>query len=242
VAEISEGILPREFTSPEELKGASRSVWPTPQHRDGDPRRGAVVNPETAAERFAQGKRNLTDAVALWPTPDAGVFNLSETPEQWEVRRLKMLAKGYNGNGGQPRLPVAVKMEECWATPTAQDGKNDTLPPSQLERDSIPGQLLRMELWPTATAKDADHSRRATARKEHWTSESGTTLTDATIIASGTWDGQPIPRGTSSGRLNPRWVAQLMGYPPTWAVLSGPLARVSRSTGGKNPGSSRRSK
>ncbi|WP_220185048.1 hypothetical protein, partial [Thermoactinomyces daqus] len=30
-----------------------------------------------------------------------------------------------------------------WPTPTAQDGKNATLPPSQKERDSVPGALIR---------------------------------------------------------------------------------------------------
>ena len=28
-------------------------------------------------------------------------------------------------------------------TPTAQDAKNSTLPPSQMDRDSLPGHLLR---------------------------------------------------------------------------------------------------
>jgi hypothetical protein len=30
-----------------------------------------------------------------------------------------------------------------WPTPTAQDAKNSTLPPSQKDRDSIPGELLK---------------------------------------------------------------------------------------------------
>ena len=39
--------------------------------------------------------------------------------------------------------PVVPKCGVLWPTPTAQDGKNSTLPPSQLERDSIIGALLK---------------------------------------------------------------------------------------------------
>jgi len=41
--------------------------------------------------------------------------------------------------GGMP-LGMAARM---WPTPTAQDAKNSTLPPSQKDRDSIPGELLK---------------------------------------------------------------------------------------------------
>jgi hypothetical protein len=30
-----------------------------------------------------------------------------------------------------------------WPTPAAQDGKNSTLPPSQRDRDSVPGAMIR---------------------------------------------------------------------------------------------------
>jgi hypothetical protein len=45
----------------------------------------------------------------------------------------------YAGNGGKRPKYSDVKLP----TPTAQDGKNFTLPPFQKERDSIPGYLLR---------------------------------------------------------------------------------------------------
>jgi hypothetical protein len=44
--------------------------------------------------------------------------------------------------------------------------------------------------WPTPVTSDHMGSRRATAAKEHWTSNPGTTLTDAARFASG-W---PTPR------------------------------------------------
>ena len=44
------------------------SSWPTPTARLGDPKRG-MPTPEHAAKRYATGRRNLDDAVRLWPTP-----------------------------------------------------------------------------------------------------------------------------------------------------------------------------
>lgn len=42
--------------------------------------------------------------------------------------------------GGKPALASIAAM---FPTPTAQDAKNSTLPPSQRERDSLPGHLIR---------------------------------------------------------------------------------------------------
>src|SRR5690606_7463573 len=58
-----------------------------------------------------------------WPTPHANCHT----------------GAGTHGDGG-PNLQTAVKM---WPTPAAQDGKNATLPPSQKNRDTIPGAVIR---------------------------------------------------------------------------------------------------
>jgi hypothetical protein len=51
----------------------------------------------------------------LWPTPDAGAFNLSEDIENWKARRERLLEKHQNGNGmGTPlAVAVAVRLDEC---------------------------------------------------------------------------------------------------------------------------------
>ncbi|MBU2701131.1 DNA (cytosine-5)-methyltransferase 1 [Sporomusaceae bacterium BoRhaA] len=41
-----------------------------------------------------------------------------------------------------------------WPTPAAQDGKNSSFPPSQLNRDTLPGAIMRN--WPTPRANDAE--------------------------------------------------------------------------------------
>lgn len=51
-----------------DLRTAAASLLPTPQARDGDSS-GRTMSASTAAKRYAQGKRNLDDAIALLPTP-----------------------------------------------------------------------------------------------------------------------------------------------------------------------------
>lgn len=48
---------------------ARRESWPTPGARLGDEKRG-LPTAEHAEKRFAEGRRNLDDAVAMWPTPN----------------------------------------------------------------------------------------------------------------------------------------------------------------------------
>jgi hypothetical protein len=47
--------------------------------------------------------------------------------------------KGLSKTSGDS-LATYVKM---WPTPTLQDAKNSTLPPSQMDRDHLPGALMR---------------------------------------------------------------------------------------------------
>ncbi len=46
-------------------------------------------------------------------------------------------------SGKQVSLEVAVHLQKMWPTPAAQDAKNATLPPSQQDRDTVPGALMR---------------------------------------------------------------------------------------------------
>jgi hypothetical protein len=71
--------------------------WPTPTARLGDPKRG-LPKPHHATKRMRSGKRNLDDAVALWPTPAARDYRYPN-------------AKPYGGRGGGSKgeqLPNAV--------------------------------------------------------------------------------------------------------------------------------------
>lgn len=94
-------------------------MWPTPQAHDshgGDAKR-------VGRHGTKHGGRDLADYVQLWPTPHAQ----SHT------------GIGEHGNGG-PNIQTAVAL---WSTPAAQDAKNATLPPSQPEHDTLPGDMIR---------------------------------------------------------------------------------------------------
>ena len=76
---------------------------------------------------YHNGKKvqvDLANAVKRWPTPRE---QSSTGPSETATRQ-----------GGQDLQTAAL-----WATPAAQDAKNATLPASQEERDTLPGDLLR---------------------------------------------------------------------------------------------------
>lgn len=101
----------------------SAVLWPTPQARDyrcGDDPEG----PRATRKREQGWTPGLNDAVKLWPTPKGSIRG--DCPSERERRT--------------PDLQAAVKM---WPTPAAQDAKNASLPPSQAERDTIPGAIMR---------------------------------------------------------------------------------------------------
>lgn len=118
------------------------------------------------------------------------------------------------GTSERPTAGTGCSSSHDWPTPTVQDAANNG-GPSQHERNSLP--LNALVQWPTPTAQDSAQSGAAgysTASGRH----SGTTLTDATVGPRG-----PASRSTngkSRARLNHRWVAQLMGFPPEWCDVS----------------------
>lgn len=167
--ELSEGILPPEFDTVDELNSTARRLWPTPQTRDyRSP--DAPDSPRAIRKREQGWSTDLNDAAAMWQTPMTSDAN--------GVRE-------YDGKRGVGLNTQAAQ----WSTPTAQDGKNGSLPPSQVDRDTLPGDMIR--------------------------------------------DG-------SSGKLNPAWVSQLMGFPDGWLdIPDGPPVRANPNTRGKRRAPSR---
>jgi hypothetical protein len=91
--------------------------------------------------------------------------------------------------------------EKMWPTPAAQDHKNGTLPPSQAKRDTLPGEIIRRML-PTP------HSSCSTGAG-HQGRQGGMNL--QTVVA--------MENNQQSGRLNPLFVQEMMGYPIGWLDL-----------------------
>jgi DNA (cytosine-5)-methyltransferase 1 len=138
----------------------------------------------------SQGGRrsNLVDAadyLALLPTPTAGNPNDGEDLGSWEARRLRNLAKGYNGNGQGTPLAIAVQL---MPTPTARDWKGE----NQRRDETCPPGAVRA-LLPTPTAQDANSSGSAGYAKTA-TRNPGVTLTDALVRRLG-----PISQPSTGG-------------------------------------------
>ncbi|RNB56639.1 hypothetical protein EDM54_23760 [Brevibacillus borstelensis] len=102
---------------------------------------------------------NLNDAVKLWPTPRAndaekrGNIN-ADDPRNGLPGAVKLwpTPRASDGEHGGPNqrdskgnyaLSGAVHHTSLWPTPAAQDAKNATLPPSQIDRDTVPGAVMR---------------------------------------------------------------------------------------------------
>lgn len=101
--------------TPRASRGASDTetvaLLPTPVVADGD--RSSVT----------YGRGNPTLVGALLPTPSAGNFNASETPEQWEARRQRVKATARNGNGMGMPLGIAVQLLPTPAVADAMGGR-----------------------------------------------------------------------------------------------------------------------
>lgn len=81
-----------------------------------------------------------------------------------------------------------------WHTPTANDGKNSSMPPSQAARKQLVGQVMRQMMWTTPCASDS-------------------------TVSSGRGNHRSM-RTEIGGQLNPTWVEWLMGFPLGWTDLS----------------------
>lgn len=139
----------------------------------------------------------------LWPTPKAAIRG--DCPSERKRR--------------SPDLSAAVRMfptptaqdfkhRKMYPTPTAQDARNSTFPESQIERDSLVGELMR-ERYATPQARDY-----RTGQAKRWkNSERSRNLNDQIAAGENRME-------VGSGQLNPTWVEWLMGFPTGWTELS----------------------
>jgi hypothetical protein len=95
--------------------------------------------PENIEEWLMMSEHHTTENdCGFWATPTRSVAH----PEMHPTPRANDAEKrgAINPNESRNGLPSAVRK---YPTPSAQDAKNSTLPPSQIDRDSIPGALLK---------------------------------------------------------------------------------------------------
>ena len=119
---------------------------------------------------------------------------------------LKLRLSEHRTGGSVSRLlPTEPQL---WRTPTANDAKNSTLPPSQLKRDELTSQLMRT-LYPTPTTGaglcGGEHHNQTLKAKEQ---AGEITPEECRSMAAG-----------NGGQLNPDWVEAMMGFPVGWTAL-----------------------
>ncbi len=149
---------------------------------------------------------NLADTVRLWATPNTMDYLLQRSPEA--LKRQAATARKGRARPANLREQVCPETVRLWRTPTVNDAINSSLPPSQINRDSLTSQLMRT-MYPTPTTGAGlcggeHHSKRLKAK-----AESGEiTEEERRSMAAG-----------NGGQLNPDWVEWLMGFPVGWTSL-----------------------
>jgi hypothetical protein len=117
-------------------------VLPTPKAGDGERGRDkARARPDTKGRELATVVRDQ-----MLPTPNAGEAKQSGNVDNWRRRQLE-----HSTTGQDLQMPLAVAVK-LLPTPTTNDSKNASLPPSQAERDGLAGAMLRNDSIPTGAA------------------------------------------------------------------------------------------
>ena len=187
--------------------------WPTPTvvytREDWTPERIAARQAEVKAETLAKGKHhtgngfglNLAQAVRMWPTPNAS--SNDKTPCPTDARLAWEGKPRANGAKVQARLRDAAAF---WPTPRANDAeKRGNINPND-PRNGLPAAVLK---FPTPTRSMHKGSSAGAMTR----SSGASRLNDRLDFA--------VEQGNiKTGRLNPLWVAWLMGFPIEWASFA----------------------
>lgn len=211
-------VLGRSGRRTDETGCGSSEEWCTPRAVQ-TPDRPETIDARVAKQKaiYAQDKsrrwgktESLHSQVAReWPTPSAMNPQEGESLETWLARREQIKAEKKNGNGMATPLAMAVRLQD-WPRATAQDALgsgNRNLPGSNAHPGTsltdavLGGQAPRRPDCPTATSRDWKDGACA----------------DANVPTNGLL-GRAVLRtdGKRLGRLNPAWVASLMGFPDGW--------------------------
>ena len=179
----------------------------------------------------------LTDAVRMWPTPDAAVSNDGEQPETFQARREAVKAKHNNGNGMGTPLAMAVKM---WPSPVASEARQGFQDRTRGKKGTQESLTTAAVLWATPRASDGEKGgphmsfgaggTPLPTQAHQWYERS-----DQYFIRLGQWKIRHGLDGSSAVVLHPLFVQALMGFPAEWincalwATPSSPKSRPSRS-------------
>lgn len=185
----------------------SAQLYPTPSATSYGSNQGG------AAGRVGKKRESLEQMARAWPTPTAEVGTGYRTGNKRDIWRPNLQGAV---NGLEPQ-----RVEENWATPRSSDAfKGFDVPTENRQGGVSLGTQVRQDpsaqTWATPNARD----------------EKGPTGKAGRDVRSSLSD-QAMP-GATAGRLNPRWVLQLMGFPSRWLSTASRPAAAKRSTRGKS--------
>jgi hypothetical protein len=156
------------------------------------------------SEEFAKGRTMSPSEYArkLLPTPTAFDYNSARTPEKWEEDKQKWADKGVNL---QMPLKQMARLQML-PTPTAMDSTNATatMKSSQVKEGSMHSvtltRAMAMGMLPTPMASDCGEKVTGLENQD--------SLTKRARLETG-----------KTSQLNPRFVLEMMGFPPNWTTL-----------------------
>jgi hypothetical protein len=114
------------------------------------PRQGLMLNGHVFQRRLWVPVTNAIAGGSL-PTPTAAL-GASGGSNCSGVRRPENLASAVKTKLAVPQVYQGQARKRMLPTPTTNDSKNSTLPPSQANRDGLPGAMLRDDSIPTGEA------------------------------------------------------------------------------------------
>ena len=188
----------------------NNDLWLTPVASDGTV--GAIISKDDRFKILESGRlrkinRNGTDGSLGLARTVKIMEQLWPTPTTTSLHNRKGLSK-TSGDG----LATSVKN---WNTPNARDYKDMGFPASSARRSNLPGDLRRL-LWSTPTTRPCGSAVRHDFSKPLDVQIAEVTDPDAVIRTIGP-SGHEFVR--TKMKLNPDWVALLMGFPVGWASL-----------------------
>jgi hypothetical protein len=133
-------------------------------------------------------------AAMMWPTPSSHKQTASGDLVNRDGTTWDGVSKPHSKATGKP-VQTALLDKIKYSTPTVNDAKNSSLPPSQINRDSLVGDVMRMA---TPQARDF-----RTGQRSRWEDPRRSRNLNDQI----------------GGQLNPPWVEWLMGWPIGWTDL-----------------------
>jgi hypothetical protein len=173
-----------------------KKMWPTPTTFFSDQyvedRESWEAREYNRSKRYEMG--GLANAIAadetkkVWPTPTT----TPEMPAEGKLRilRQRVLDGDLTHEDARAMLSGRSPFEAWGHAPKAKDGPHGHKG-LQAYTGPWPEHLKHLDdersMWPTPVASDSAGSRRETARKDHWKSNEGETLTDAAWKQDDRW-------------------------------------------------------